>query len=207
MQHSHGESLRTTGFSEQVDLGVMGPVKQDPSIVMRVELPDSPGTPAARGPLYLRGVAYNRYDGKSWSNNLLHRRMLTELPKAPSRSEHRAPNRRPRHAHSDKIFCWNRSIRPCCSAPPCLRRQGRLPLGQSDLMGSLHLAFPSHSRIQYTVYSVPTSLNPAERAAAAVLYPEFILQQYLQIPPSARRSLTSHSMSRSRPPASPRPLP
>ena len=47
----------------------MGPVKQDPSIVMRVELPDSPGTPAARGPLYLRGVAYNRYDGKSWSNN------------------------------------------------------------------------------------------------------------------------------------------
>ncbi|MBK9110373.1 MAG: DUF3488 domain-containing protein [Nitrospira sp.] len=45
LQHSHGESLRTTGFSEQVDLGVMGPVKQDPSIVMRVELPDSPGTP------------------------------------------------------------------------------------------------------------------------------------------------------------------
>ena len=51
------------------------------------------------------------------------------------------------------------------------------------MKGDCLLYTSSHSRIQYTVYSVPTSLNPAERAAAAVLYPEFILQQYLQIPP------------------------
>ncbi|HRC42998.1 MAG TPA: DUF3488 and transglutaminase-like domain-containing protein [Nitrospira sp.] len=183
LQHSHGESLRTTGFSEQVDLGVMGPVKQDPSIVMRVELPDSPGTPSARGPLYLRGVAYNRYDGKSWSNNLLHRRMLTELPQGTFTL--RTPGAKPpaqARALRQDILLEPLDTAVLFGAPLAFSVRGDFHSVQSDLMGSLHLAFPSHSRIQYTIYSVPTSLNPTERAAAAVLYPEFILQQYLQIP-------------------------
>ena len=79
-QSNHGESLRTTGFSEHVELGVIGPVKQDPSIVMRVEIPEDSGSNSKREPLYLRGVAYNRYNGKSWINSLSHRRMLMELP-------------------------------------------------------------------------------------------------------------------------------
>jgi transglutaminase-like putative cysteine protease len=183
LQHSHGESLRTTGFSEQVDLGVIGPVKQDPSIVMRVELPDSPGTPSARGPLYLRGVAYNRYDGKSWSNNLLHRRMLTELPQGTFTL--RTPGAKPppqARALRQDILLEPLDTAVLFGAPLAFAVKGDFHSVQSDLMGSLHLAFPAHSRIQYTVYSVATTLNPAERVAAAVPYPEFILQQYLQIP-------------------------
>ncbi len=183
LQHSHGESLRTTGFSEQVDLGVIGPVKQDPSIVMRVELPDSSGTPSARGPLYLRGVAYNRYDGKSWSNNLLHRRMLTELPQGTFTL--RTPGAKPppqARALRQDILLEPLDTAVLFGAPLAFAVKGDFHSVQSDLMGSLHLAFPAHSRIQYTVYSVATTLNPAERVAAAVPYPEFILQQYLQIP-------------------------
>ncbi|TLY18457.1 MAG: DUF3488 domain-containing protein, partial [Nitrospirae bacterium] len=37
---TRGEVIRTSGFSEKVDLGVIGAIKEDPSIVMRVEFPD-----------------------------------------------------------------------------------------------------------------------------------------------------------------------
>ena len=77
LQKNRGESLRTTGFSEKVDLGVMGSIKQDPSIVMRVELPDSE-TPS--GSFYLRGMAYDHYNGRSWSAHLSVRRPLNEKP-------------------------------------------------------------------------------------------------------------------------------
>ena len=42
--HRGGESgLRTSGFSETVNLGMIGPIKQDPGVVMRVELLDRDG--------------------------------------------------------------------------------------------------------------------------------------------------------------------
>lgn len=183
LQNTHGESLRTTGFSEQVDLGVIGPVKQDPSIVMRVELPDSVGPATTREPLYLRGVAYNRYNGKSWSNSLPHRRMLTELPPGTftlRTSRARLPAS-PQGLRQD-ILLEPLDTAVLFGAPFLSTVTGTFLSVQSDLMGSLHLAFPSHTRIQYTAYSLPTSLSSAERTAAAVLYPEHILQQYLQIP-------------------------
>lgn len=129
------------GLSEQVDLGVMGPVKQDPSIVMRVELPDSPGTPAARGPLYLRGVAYNRYDGKSWSNNLLHRRMLTELPQGTFTP--RTPGAKPppqARALRQDILLEPLDTAVLFGAPLPSPSRATSTRAQSDLMGSLHLA-------------------------------------------------------------------
>ncbi|MBK9110374.1 MAG: DUF3488 domain-containing protein [Nitrospira sp.] len=122
------------------------------------------------GPLYLRGVAYNRYDGKSWSNNLLHRRMLTELPQGTFTL--RTPGAKPppqARALRQDILLEPLDTAVLFGAPLAFAVKGDFHSVQSDLMGSLHLAFPSHSRIQYTVYSVPTSLNPAERAAAAVL--------------------------------------
>jgi hypothetical protein len=57
LQKPRGEGLRTTGFSEQVDLGMIGSIKEDPQIVMRVELPDQPTGRKDR--LYLRGLAYD----------------------------------------------------------------------------------------------------------------------------------------------------
>src|SRR3990167_8352528 len=39
-QKGSGEGLRTSGFSETVDLGMIGPIKREIGIVMRVELPD-----------------------------------------------------------------------------------------------------------------------------------------------------------------------
>lgn len=58
-------TVKVTGFSENVDLGSIGPVKKDPTIIMRVELP-SPRQARQAGTRF-RGTALDRYDGKSWS--------------------------------------------------------------------------------------------------------------------------------------------
>ncbi len=182
-QHNREESLRTTGFSELVDLGAIGPVKQDPSIVMRVELPDIVGDESRREPLYLRGVAYNRYNGKSWSNSLPHRRMLTEFPQGTFtlRASGAKSGAAIRSLRQDILLePLDTAVLFGVSIPTSIR--GNFLSVQADLMGSLQLPFPSHARIHYTVNSFPARLIPAEKSAGSFLYPEFIVQQYLQVP-------------------------
>ncbi len=182
-QHDQGDSLRTTGFSEQVDLGVIGPVKQDPSIVMRVELPDRIGHEFKQEPLYLRGVAYNRYDGKAWSNSLPQRRMLTELPEGTF--SYRTPGTKPQVAARQlrqDILLEPLDTAVLFGAPLLTTVKGNFPSVQSDLTGSFHLPYPLHTRIQYTAYSLSPNLNATEKNASALLYPDFILRHYLHTP-------------------------
>lgn len=58
---------RMVGFSERVDLGGVGKLRSDPTIVMRVDPPSLPAVPPPRLALYLRGAAFDRYDGRAWS--------------------------------------------------------------------------------------------------------------------------------------------
>ncbi|HEX2876285.1 MAG TPA: DUF3488 and transglutaminase-like domain-containing protein [Polyangiaceae bacterium] len=58
---------RVVGFSDRVDLGGVGRLRADPTIVMRVEHPNLPAEPPVRLALYLRGAAFDRYNGHSWS--------------------------------------------------------------------------------------------------------------------------------------------
>src|SRR3989338_11130144 len=55
-QKNRTELIRTSGFSEKVDLGVIGAVKLDPTVVMRVEFPDQRGP--VKDALYFRVAAY-----------------------------------------------------------------------------------------------------------------------------------------------------
>lgn len=57
-----GEGQGITGFSDTVSLGDVASIKKNPRVVMRIELPRSPGRW-----LRWRGVALDRYDGKSWT--------------------------------------------------------------------------------------------------------------------------------------------
>jgi transglutaminase-like putative cysteine protease len=60
---------RVVGFSDRVDLGGVGKLRADPTIVMRVEHPSLPDNPPPRLALYLRGAAFDRYNGRSWSRS------------------------------------------------------------------------------------------------------------------------------------------
>lgn len=67
MSPSH--SQRMIGFSDQVNLGGVGKLRSDPTIAMRVYPKDLPEDPPARIALYLRGAAFDQYDGFGWSRS------------------------------------------------------------------------------------------------------------------------------------------
>lgn len=66
---NHQRSARMIGFSARVDLGSVGKLRSDPTIAMRVHLPEAPETPSARLALYLRGTSFDHYDGRAWSRS------------------------------------------------------------------------------------------------------------------------------------------
>ncbi len=55
------------GFSEHVDLGEVGVLRDDPTIALRFEVTDLPDPPPTRLTLRLRGTAFDSYDGRAWA--------------------------------------------------------------------------------------------------------------------------------------------
>lgn len=62
---NHSRSGRMIGFSEHVDLGDVGVLRDDPTIALRFEVKDLP-EPPTRLTLRLRGTAFDAYDGRAW---------------------------------------------------------------------------------------------------------------------------------------------
>ena len=71
---NRGHTPRMIGFSGKVDLGVVGVLRSDPKLAMRVELPDLPNPPPPRVTLHLRGTALDAYDGRSWAQSETYKR-------------------------------------------------------------------------------------------------------------------------------------
>jgi hypothetical protein len=60
---------RMIGFSGRVDLGEVGVLRSDPTLAMRVEIPDLGDPPPPRLTLHLRGTALDAYDGRTWTQS------------------------------------------------------------------------------------------------------------------------------------------
>lgn len=67
---SHMGGGRVIGFSGRVDLGEVGVLRSDPTIALRVEIPELVGVPPPRLALHLRGTALDFYDGRAWTQSL-----------------------------------------------------------------------------------------------------------------------------------------
>ncbi|MGH7270791.1 MAG: transglutaminaseTgpA domain-containing protein, partial [Polyangiaceae bacterium] len=63
---SHPRAGRMIGFSDHVDLGDVGVLRDDPTVAMRFEVNDLPKPPPMRLTLRLRGTAFDAYDGHAW---------------------------------------------------------------------------------------------------------------------------------------------
>jgi transglutaminase-like putative cysteine protease len=64
---SHPRAGRMIGFSEHVDLGDVGVLRDDPTVALRFEVRDLPDPPPTRLTLRLRGTAFDAYDGHAWA--------------------------------------------------------------------------------------------------------------------------------------------
>jgi transglutaminase-like putative cysteine protease len=70
---NHPRPDRMVGFSDRLHLGGVGRLRSDPTIALRVEYPALPKDPPQRVALYLRGTAFDRYDGTTWSRTISQR--------------------------------------------------------------------------------------------------------------------------------------
>lgn len=186
-QKSFGEHIRTSGFSETVNLGEIGPIKRDPSVVMRIELLDD--IPHDTGRFYVRGVAFDQYDGKAWTNRLNNRRSVYE---DASRTFVLRSNRSSAPPLLGETIRQNIHLEPLdapvlFAAPFVERISGKFPSVQFDLTGSVYLPFPSSSRIEYAVVSRSNPVLPADLGSESSLYPESFTRYFLQIPAQSER--------------------
>jgi transglutaminase-like putative cysteine protease len=62
-----GRTQLISGFSEKVQLGAIGTIKQSDAVVMRVRVSQPPQR--LPGNLKWRGIALDRYDGRTWSRS------------------------------------------------------------------------------------------------------------------------------------------
>ena len=186
-QKGFGENIRTSGFSETVNLGEIGPVKRDPSVVMRVELSD--GAPREAGGLYLRGVAFDQYDGKTWINRLNHRRAVSEdgMGRFVLRGDRSHQPSPPGETIRQNILLEPLDTPVLFAAPFIEAVSGKFPGVQSDQSGSVYLPFPSASRIEYSVRSRSNPVLPADLSPEPGRYPESFTRHFLQSPAQSER--------------------
>ncbi len=63
----HGRTQLMSGFSEKVELGEIGTIKESDAVVMKIRVNEPPS--ALPPTLKWRGIALDHYDGRSWSRS------------------------------------------------------------------------------------------------------------------------------------------
>ncbi|MGO9839089.1 MAG: DUF3488 and DUF4129 domain-containing transglutaminase family protein [Polyangiaceae bacterium] len=67
---NHPHAGRMIGFSDHVDLGDVGVLRDDPTIALRFEVKGLADPPPTRLTLRLRGTAFDAYNGKAWERTI-----------------------------------------------------------------------------------------------------------------------------------------
>lgn len=171
----------TTGFTDRVDLGAYGTIQNDPTIVMRVSFPESVMSPERLPNLRWRGVAFDTFDGQSWSlrdpeRTPVRRSREGYFPVAPPRL--RAP------FLTYEIFLEPMGTEVIFGLPRVVSIQGRFAGLAEDVANGLSLATPPSSRLRYVGVSQPERFREEQlrRPVRAGDYPREIREAYLQLP-------------------------
>lgn len=190
-QGRRGQSV--AGFSSRVELGSFGRIKDNPQVVMRVEVPGGgPGQPPR-----LRGISFDNYDGRVWSRQVTSP-SLDELPMGRN-DERRVTVNTPVEVPARKVVydIWLEPLDTDVNAifgEPRLRAivvdqgfiqtlQGRArQFYQDEPSGDVTFTGPRDSTLKYRALSdVPQAEPPGIRDAGDD-YPAMIRLAYLQLP-------------------------
>lgn len=172
----------TTGFTDRVDLGVYGTIQNDPTIVMRIHFPEEAGMSPHRLPdLRWRGVAFDRFDGTSWTLSDPTRSLVRRLPSGPYLV---APHRWGAPLVTYEVFLEPMGTEVLFALPRAITVHGRLNSLAKDAGEGLLLPSPPTSRFRYVAVSQPEWFREGQlrRPVDAGEYPEEIRAAYLQIP-------------------------
>ncbi len=143
-----GGALAASGFSERVELGALGRIRSDPSMVMRVETLE--GKPPGASAAYWRGLAFDTFDGKAWSITPPDRELV------PGSAEGGVGL----GLEPDRYDLVQRIVREPIEGGVLLRVgdprgvQGTIRRLERDTSGGLYAATQAEERVRYTVRSL-----------------------------------------------------
>lgn len=159
-------SLKLTGFSERVAPGVMGPLKKDPTVVMRVQPRGIRDVARLRR---LRGVSLDRFDGTAWTRSIKDSVVVRSGPGGTFAVGRPTPSMMELEimiepTDSDVIF-----------APPNpVRLAGRFSNIWLDPSGGMRLPSAPFSRVDYRVWSSASPVPDNGRVRAEYLDASFM---------------------------------
>ena len=196
------DGVSVAGFSDNVELGSHGTVRDNPEVVLRVEFPG--GRPSQFGGLHWRTITFDHYDGSGWSRTLGDdTQMLGESDGAYDLSERhgkRISEEKPKNLPERlELYVeplgsellptlWpTRSLTfdlSASEAPPGSPRAGRVRV---DEYGDLTHTVPSDIGVPYTIEMVRRPSDQKLREVDAEIPREHsYLKPYLQLPDAPR---------------------
>lgn len=171
----------STGFTDHVELGTYGAIQSDPTIAMRVSFPDEVAAPERLPNLRWRGVAFDHFDGRSWT--------LSDPARSAVRRARDGHYAVSRHAIGVPLLSYEVFLEPIGTdvlfgLPRITTVEGRLPGVAVDAGGGLALPAAPSTRIRYTAVSQPERVREesVRRPIRATDYPQRIRETYLQLP-------------------------
>ncbi len=165
-----------TGFTSQVELGAIGEIETDTTVVMRVSFPDLGAVPAELPGLRWRGITLDQFDGRGWTASRPERRALRAGPSGLVRV---APPHPTGRTITQEIFLEPIGTDVIFALPRVLTVRLAGPGLLADDAGGLSVSTPA-ARLHYTVESEP---EPLGRRGVARPLGAAARERYLQLPP------------------------
>ena len=183
-----------SGFTDDVELGQIGEIKQSTSLVMRVRT----GSPVKYPMLRWRGIALSNFDGKRWSNDESNRQIQSPMPDGwINLSSHKDFEAPPAVTLEFTVLLQPIASDALFAPAQVVRLRGNFFAGANtyyasvrssslalDSAGSIFNASHSFGQIRYDGVSVLPKWRPVKARTAGSIYPLEILDTYLQLPPA-----------------------
>ena len=168
--------LASAGFSQRVELGDLGRIRQDPTVALRVETLE--GQAPAPDAAYFRGLAFDTFDGRSWS-------IIPPLrsPVAGSAEGGVSFGREP-----ERVNLVQRIVREPVDSGVLFgvgeprQLQGTVRQLERDTSGGLYASGQAHERVRYTISSHQRSWRDEELSKDASAPETRDPKRHLQLP-------------------------
>jgi transglutaminase-like putative cysteine protease len=165
------------GFSDRIALGDLGRIRQDGTVVLRVET--LRGTPPVRSHAYWRGLAFDHFDGRNWSVTPSSRVLVS---RAPDLGVDLA-RQRPPAGLVQRILREPVASGVLFSAGAPAELEGSVGRLERDVNGGLYAPETETDRVQYTITSAETRPSLPELREDHTAPPPGTGARELQLPP------------------------
>lgn len=177
MMRAVGGAAAVSGLSDRVELGDIGRIRADRTLALRVET--LRGDPPPPSQAYWRGLAFDTFDGRSWSVTRPRRRSLPGTPRlgVPLRGGAEPPDlvqRIVREPVERGVIFGMAAER---------RFQGPVETLERDTEGNLYAPRSDRARLQYTIASRLREPDPEQLATDAARPPSGSGDRYRALPP------------------------